>query len=305
MAVDNSRGSRSVAPLQHARGITFDVIPGYSQDHLEFREGDQKGSSTVTQGSSNVLLRAPWMREAIVLGIDRQRFINTAYGHLAGNQRPLNNALYYSNQTHYRPDFQKWNYKPAKALAILKKHCAAGTGPTTPSPTNTKIWQCSGLPTTFNWTWKVDNDAWRVTEQIAKAELKSIGVQINETPLSRTSSRRTASVRQLRHRGVHLGDGGDPGDFYDAWRCGGVGNYTGYCSHRVDALLQRANGTLDPIKRASLYQRADAIMATQVPTMPLYQRPIALIHRSNLLGMVPNAGVAGPVWNIEDWHWKR
>ena len=41
-----------------------------------------------------------------------------------------------------------------------------------------------------------------------------------------------------------------------------------------------------------------------VPTLPLYQRPTPLIYKSDLLGMVNNPGTVGPVWNIQDWHWK-
>jgi hypothetical protein len=48
----------------------------------------------------------------------------------------------------------------------------------------------------------------------------------------------------------------------------------------------------------------EGVLATQLPVIPLYQVPIALVHRSDLLGMRANPGVAGPVWNIEDWHWR-
>jgi hypothetical protein len=53
-----------------------------------------------------------------------------------------------------------------------------------------------------------------------------------------------------------------------------------------------------------LFQQADAVMATQVPVIPLYQVPIVLVHRSDLLSMRANPGVSGPVWNIGDWHWR-
>jgi Bacterial extracellular solute-binding proteins, family 5 Middle len=158
-----------------------------------------------------------------MLGLDRQRIIDTVYGRLAGNLKPLDNMLFFSTQPRYRPDFRRWNYNPAKALALLKKHCAAGSGPAAPSPANTKIWQCSGLPATFNWTWNVNNETWGASEQIAKAELKSIGIQINEKPLP--------SSGIFGPNGIPSGDyditqfawvgSGDPGDFYGIYRCGG------------------------------------------------------------------------------------
>jgi ABC-type transport system substrate-binding protein len=58
-----------------------------------------------------------------------------------------------------------------------------------------------------------------------------------------------------------------------------------------------------PAKRASLFQRADAIMATQVPMVPMWQRPVPLIHRTDLRGLLANPS-GNPVWNIEDWHWR-
>jgi ABC-type transport system substrate-binding protein len=97
---------------------------------------------------------------------------------------------------------------------------------------------------------------------------------------------------------------GDPGDWYENYRCFGSANDTGYCSHAVDALLKAAGGELNSDRRARLFQRADAIMATQVPIIPMYQEPIALIHRSDLIGMRPSPGSGGPVWNIEHWRWR-
>ena len=86
----------NLLPLKGQAGITFNQIPGYYFEHLEYRE---------TKGTSNVLLRAPWMRQAISLGIDRAGIIKTVYGDLAGNTQPMNNMIYYSTQAAYKPDF--------------------------------------------------------------------------------------------------------------------------------------------------------------------------------------------------------
>jgi peptide/nickel transport system substrate-binding protein len=294
-------------PLKDASGIVFDQAPGYVFEHMELREGNAKAGPSVNKAASNVLLRAPWMRQAIMLGIDRQRIIDAVFGRLAGGMKPLQNALFFSTQTGYRPDFKRWNYNPSKALAILKKHCVAGSGPSIPSVGNTKTWQCAGLPATFNWTWAAGRDDWTTSEQIARGDLRSIGIEINERPLPQNAI--FSPTVGIPSGGFDLTQfrnftSGDPGDWYDVYRCFGESNYTGYCSHAVDALLKTASGEVVPLKRMRLFQQADAIMATQVPVIPLYQVPIVLIHRSDLLGMHANPGVAGPVWNIEDWHWR-
>jgi glutathione transport system substrate-binding protein len=291
-------------PLKSTPGITFNQIPGYYFEHLEFREGNAKGGDSVTKGATNKLLLNPWFREAIAMGIDRQSIINTVYGALSAGTKPLNNAIYYATEAPYKQDFAKWNFNPQKALALMAKNCTGG--PSSVDPGNSKIWQCHGLPASVNWSWTASNSVRGTSEAIAKAELKSIGIQINDHPLP-------ANVI-FGSTGLPSGDfdlaefaeitTGDPGDWYDSWRCQGAGNWTGYCSKKVDDLMKAGNAELDPAKRAADFQQADAIMASTVPVFPLYQRPTPLIYKSNLLGMVNNPAIIGPFWNIQDWHWK-
>jgi peptide/nickel transport system substrate-binding protein len=283
----------NLLPLKGQAGLVFNQIPGYYFEHLEFRE---------TKGSSNPLLRAPWMRQAIAMGIDRQGIINTVYGALAGNTKPMNNMIYYSTQAQYKPDFAPFNYNPTKALALLKKHCTGG--PSSPGAGGT--WTCAGFPATFRWSWTASNATRTNTEAIVKSELKDIGINLTEYP-------RAANVI-FGPTGIPGGDfdiaefaeitGGDPGDWYDLWRCGGDANYTGYCSNKASKLMAAGNSELDPTKRAADFQAADKLMATGVPVFPFYQRPQPLIYKSGIAGMVNNPGTTGPFWNIENWKWK-
>jgi peptide/nickel transport system substrate-binding protein len=291
-------------PLKSTPGITFNQVPGFYFEHLEFREGDAKAGDSVTKGSSNKLLRAPWFRQAIALSIDRQSIINTIYGALAGNTKPANNALYYSTEAAYTPDFQRWNFNPQKALALMAKHCTGG--PSSVDPSNSKVWTCSGLPASINWSWTSGNAVRATSEAIAKAEMKAIGIQVNDRPLPPnvifgSSGLPSGDFDVAEFAEVTLGD---PSDFYDGWRCQGAANWTGFCSHKVDNLLKAGGGELDPKKRAADYAAADKLMAATVPVFPLYQRPNPLIYKSNLLGMVNNPANVGPTWNIEFWHWK-
>ena len=283
----------NLLPLKGQAGITFNQIPGYYFEHLEYRE---------TKGTSNVLLRAPWMRQAISLGIDRAGIIKTVYGDLAGNTKPMNNMIYYSTQAAYKPDFAFLNFSPSKALAILKKHCTGG--PATAGAGGT--WTCSGLPAKFRWSWTATNATRTNTEAIVKSELKDIGIELIEYP-------RAANVI-FGPTGIPGGDfdiaefanitTGDPGDWYDAYRCGGDGNYTGYCSKKASALMSAGNAELNPAKRQADFQAADKLMSAGVPVFPLYQRPVPLIYKNGILGMKNNPGIVGPFWNIEDWKWK-
>ena len=296
-----SRNSwRSVRSPGHVHGVT-----GYSLERFELREGSVRGGPTVTKGASNVLLRAPWMREAIALPLNRQGMIDAVYGPGSG-LKPTNSLLYFPGQQGYRPDFARWNYAPAAALTILRKHCTGG--PTTPDPSTTKVWHCSGLPALFRYLWPSAAPAARTTiEQLAKANLRAVGISIVDRPLP--------PEIVFSAEGIPSGDfdvaeyaeftSGDPGDWNDLYRCFAASNFTGYCSHTVDALLNAANNQLNPTERAALFGRADALMAKQLPASPLFQKPLALVHKSALLGIGPNPGIFSVFWNIQDWHWKH
>ena len=64
------------------------------------------------------------MRHAIMMGMDRKSLIKALYEDIAPGLQPLNSLLFYPNDdADYRTDFNKWNYNPTKALALLKQHC--------------------------------------------------------------------------------------------------------------------------------------------------------------------------------------
>jgi ABC-type transport system substrate-binding protein len=294
---------QDVLPLKGRPTIKIDQVAAYFMELLEFREGSAPGAPSVTKGSSNVLLRAPWMRQAISLAIDRQSIIDKLFP--ASGLKPPRSLLFYPSQAGYQPDFASWNYNPAKALAVLKAHCTGG--PSRRDSTNTKIWRCSGLPSMFSWTWTAESSPRTQLEAMAEADLKSVGIAITPRPLPGSAIFGPNGIPTGDFDIVNFGyyTTGDPAGWYSNYRCFGESNYMGYCSHSVDALLEAASRELHPARRDSLFRRADAILATYVPAMPLFQRPAVLIHRSDLLGMRVNPGLDGPFWNVEDWHWKR
>lgn len=286
---------QNLAPLTSTPGVTWNEVPGYFFEHLDLQEGPK---------STNPLLRAPWMRQALMLGIDRQAIINTIYGALAKGLQPLNSAIYFSTQSNYHPYFSKWNYNQTKALALLKKHCTGG--PTSPDPNTSAEWTCSGYPATFQFSWTSSNPTRAIQESIVEAQLKSIGIKIVATP-------RAANVffGQYVSQGVYdiadfawVSPDGDPSGYFAIWSCGGDENYLHYCSRAASDLMQKGQSEGDPTKRAALWNQADSIMSAQVPTIPLYQRPNPLAYNSGLLGVSNNPATISATWNIEDWHWK-
>jgi peptide/nickel transport system substrate-binding protein len=290
--------------LRGTPGVQVSLPPVFSLELLELREGSAPAGPSVTKGASNVLLRAPWLRQAIMLGLDRRAMINAVYGRGSGLE-PVDSLLFFPGEEGYRRSFGRWSYSPAKALALLRRHCTGG--PAVPDPATAKVWHCTGLPAAFRYTWTSTAPARTTIEQIAKANLRAIGITLTEQPLP--------TNLLFAPTGVPSGDfdlaqfanftSGDPGDWNELYRCRGASNWTGYCSHSLDGLLTAATSTLEPEKRTLIFQRADAILATQVPVIPLFQKLDVLVHKRALLGIAPNPSVSTDFWNVEDWHWKR
>jgi ABC-type transport system substrate-binding protein len=284
----------NLLPLKSTPGVTFNQVPGLYQEHIDIQFGP-KGQP---------LLRAPWMRQALMMGIDRLSIIKTVYGELAGNTKPLDSLVYYPADASYKPDFGKWNYNPAKALALLKKHCTGG--PSSPSAGNSSMFTCAGLPAKFRFTWTASNATRTTQEAIVKAQLKSIGVEIVDASLPANVVFGPTGIPGSNY---DLADfawvtAADPAGFVPTWGCGGEANYLNYCNRKATRLLEASNSELDPAKRSMLFAQADVMMANDVPSIPLYARPNPLVWKSSVTGMKNNPSNVGFSWNMEEWGWK-
>jgi peptide/nickel transport system substrate-binding protein len=238
-----------------------------------------------------------------MMGINRTAIIKTVYGDLAGNTKPLDSLVYYQSDAAYKPDFGKWNFNQAKALALLKKHCTGG--PSTVGGSG-GTWQCAGYPAKFRFTWTASNATRTTQEAIIKAQLKDIGIEIVDASLPANVVFGPTGIPSSNY---DLADfawvtSPDPAGFVPTWGCGGESNYLQYCNRAATRYLEASNSELNPSVRAKLFQKADALFANDIPSIPLYSRPNPLIWKSGIVGMKNNASLTGFAWNAQDWHWK-
>ncbi len=66
-----------------------------------------------------------------------------------------------------------------------------------------------------------------------------------------------------------VADFADPVSFLDLFVTGGGNNWTGWGDARYDGLIAEAARTIDPERRAELFQQAEAILLEQAPVIPL------------------------------------
>jgi peptide/nickel transport system substrate-binding protein len=75
----------------------------------------------------------------------------------------------------------------------------------------------------------------------------------------------------------------------------------GFSDPGVTALYAQASAELAPPAAADLYNQIDQTLWRDLPTLPLFQAPVTLVNRANILNVINSETWAGPLWNAEDW----
>jgi peptide/nickel transport system substrate-binding protein len=287
----------ALSTLIGVKGLTYKIATGLYNEHIDLQEGPSAKDPRVP------LLRAPWFRQAIMLGLDRKGLVNALYGKIAPGLPVMNNLVFFPSDANYRPDFAKWNYSPQKAISLLKAHGCTG-GPDTPSASNSKVWTCAGYPAQLAYMAMSDNPARVTAESIFQANLQAIGIKVTADLLPAATMFDAQHVVSGNYDVVQFSWGGvlDPGAGNQVWACNGSQNFLHYCDDKVTKLLDETNTQLDPVKRDREFQAADRLMASEVPSIPLYDEPNVVTYRSNIRGVTNTA--TGITWNVQDWRWS-
>lgn len=273
-----------LADLKTQSGLSFQSSAGTTLEHLDLNEQTKGGQP---------LLRAPWFRQAVAYSIDRTALAKQLFATLAPKLPVLNNLLYLNNQKEYQSHFQGYTYNPAKISSLMTAHgCKKG---------GDGIWACSAGKATIKFGTTAGNKLRELAQEIMQAQAKNAGIELvpNNAP-SRLLFPAIADGNYQMALFAWVGSG-DPAGWVDIYGCGGEANWKGYCSAKVTALLKASDAELDPVKRTADVNAADANMALNVPTIPLYQKPTYLVYKSKLHGIRDNSSLQGPTDNMEDW----
>jgi peptide/nickel transport system substrate-binding protein len=276
-----------LAELRGASGLTVQSSLGPNYEHIDIQLGPK----------GNPLARNPWVRRSLMMSIDRKEILKTLFSKLNPNLKPLDNVIYLNNQSTYQPHFNQWDFNPTKAKTLLESHgCKKG---------GDGIYSCNGTRMTFSFESIKGNQLRELAFQIIQARAKANGIELtNNFKPSNIAFGQDLTAQTWDLFMFAWSGGPDPAPNTPIWACptkGGTSNIMSYCNTKATALMHQADNTLDPVKRAALENQADALIASDVPTIPLYQKPTFLVYHSYVKGMQDNATNAGPFYNIEDW----
>jgi len=272
--------------------------PGYFWEHLDIQFGPK----------GNPALRKKYVRQALITGINRAQIRQALYitpGLVASAKElpVLQSHMFKPFEQYYQPNWKRWSFSQKKAIDILKKAGCTG-GPSAPSASNSRIWSCPGVgKLSFRFTTTSGNQLRQLTFEIAQKQLKSVGIEL---------------VPRFGPSGTVFGQilpSGDWDLFLFTWQaspsssatsfglygCGGDQNYMNYCNTKASKLLQKAQFTPDPAKRAGMLNQAEKIMVGDVPSVPMFVRPGFLINNKKVSGTIINPTNQGSTWNVQRW----
>ena len=276
-----------VNQIEGAEGLEYESATGPQWEHLDFN-------------FERPPLDKAYVRRAIAMGLNREQLASELIAPIDPEVEPLNNVIWLTNQEQYQDNWgEVINYDPEGAVQLLEENgCTRG---------DNDIFECDGEPLEFDFVTTSGNELRELTFEVMQQQLQEIGVQITADfgePAVALGERLPAQDYDLilfAWVGAPDPSGGDT-----IWQCeettGDASlNYTGYCNPEVDELMQQQLETVDAQERADLYNEADALIAQDVPVVPLYQKPAFQAWSSDIVGVRTNSTQWGPTWNVEEW----
>jgi peptide/nickel transport system substrate-binding protein len=271
--------------LKGQSGLKIESNAGTTLEHWDFNEQLKGGAP---------LLRAPWVRQAVSYAVNRQAIISQIYKKFNPKQQVLQNLTYGNSQKGlYAPHFGAYTYSPSKVAQIAQKHgCTKG---------GDGIFSCNGTKLSFKIGTTAGNKLRELVVEIAQAQAKAAGVEL--VPANAPSRILFPQISDGNYQIAMFAwvGSGDPAGQIDIYGCGGEANWKGYCSKKVTSLFKQSDAELNPAKRVAEVNLADKIMALNVPTLPIVQKPTFLVYKTKVHGIRDNSTVQGPTDNMEDW----
>jgi len=253
-------------------------------------------------------LKKAYVRQALVQGINRTQirnalYVSTGIVQSAKDLPVLQSNIYKPFEKYYKPNWAIWPFSQKKVISLLKAHGCTG-GPNTPSASNSAIWSCPNVgKLSFRFTTTSGNQLRALTFEIIQKQLKSVGIEL----LPRFGPSATVFGQVLPSGDWDLfmfNWSSSPTNTATSWvqyGCGGDQNYMNSCNQKANAMYKKAEVTADPATRAKLLNGAEAIMAKQVDSIPLFLYPLYLLNNKNTSGTLLNPTQQGFTWNAETW----
>ena len=220
-------------------------------------------------------LRDVRVRQALSLAVDRQRLTETVSGQ---GERPAWGLL---------PDMPGY-------VALPDPHASAASRAAMAASLLKEAGIDAAHPLRLTLTYNDAEHHRRMAQAVADM-WRPLGVEVELQPLGWDAYQVAKDSGDFMvARSFLFGDYVDPSAMLNALRCQDPQNESGYCNPRYDQLLGRAAATLDEQRRVRLYRQAEALLAQDVPVIPLYHYHQTRLVDPRLRGL-PTANLKGAI----------
>ena len=177
--------------------------------------------------------------------------------------------------------------------------------PDRPSAGNSNIFSCPNVgKLSFRFHTTTGNQLRALTFEIIQRQLKSVGIEL--VPRFQTGGIMSGTTLPPRDWDLMLfawvGSPSSSITVKDILGCGGDQNDGAYCNRALTKVLNQVSTTLDAGDRAKLLNAAEAkYIVKDVPSIPMFARPLYTISAAKVKGMAVNPTQEGSPWNISQW----
>ncbi len=287
------QGQLQIADFLKDSNFRVESRPGYSFEHLDIQFGP-KGAPA---------LRQPYVRQALMQGINRGQIASALWQTIAPGLPVLNSLVFKTFEKGYTAHYRKYPFSQAKVISLLKGKGCTG-GPDRPSAGNNDIFSCPGVgKLSFRFSTTAGNQLRALTFEIIQRQLKSVGIEL---------------VPRFQPAGLLFGTTLPSSDWdiimftwvqspsskittKDLYACGGELNYMNYCNRRATRLMEQVAVNLNDAERTKLLNQAEAIMSRDIPSIPMFVRPVFVIHTKKVAGPRTPTTTEGTPWNANTW----
>jgi len=283
-----------IAEFQNDSKFKVDQKIGYTFEHLDIQLG----------AKGHPALKLPYVRQALITGMNRTQIAQALYREIAPGLPKLDSLVFKPFESAYAKQFGGYAFNQKKVISILKGKGCTG-GPTAPSASNDDIFSCPGAgKLSFRFSTTTGNQLRALTFEIVQRQLKSVGIEL---------------VPRFQPAGLLFGTTLPSSDWdlimftyiqspesknaaKDLYACGGGQNYGNYCNKRATALLDKVAVSLDAAERDKLLDQVERqFLVKELPSIPLYARPIYVIRANGVRGPGVNPTQEGSPWNASTW----
>jgi len=250
--------------------------------------------------TANVHLAKPEVRKAFALALDRAALVEATVGAFDNRAQVLNNRVFVNNQPEYvdtaPAEYNTQDIDGAVALLESAGYTIGADGVAT-HPQDGKLELTMSTTTA--------NPLREQTIDLATAQVKDAGFKINKF-LDPDIFAGTEKPTSLESRGFDIAlFAWVSSPFFSSTKSlyvtGEGQNYAGVSNADVDELLNAVTSEVDREVAVQKANDADAILWEEMATIPLYQKPTVTAWSSEYEGIEPNATLAGPNWNSEQF----